>query len=110
MNLDGLCMFVSSTDDNGVVGCDTRLRFVQKGSRVMARYSGGNVMRGCLVGRLSASEMTFRYAQCEATGEIHAGRSVCEVVRLDDGRIRIREHFRWSTRSGSGTNVFDQVV
>jgi hypothetical protein len=109
MNLDGVRMFVSSTDEDGVVGSETELRFVQKGSRVIAHYSGGNVARGCLVGWLSASGLTFRYAQREASGEIHAGRSVCEVVRLDNGRIRIREHFRWSTRSGSGINVFDEL-
>jgi hypothetical protein len=68
------------------------------------------VERGYLVGRLSGWKLTFRYAQREASGEIHAGRSICEVTRLDDGRTRILEHLAWSTRTGRGTNVFDEVV
>lgn len=110
MNLDGVRMYVSATGERGVVGSDTVLRFVQKGSRVFASYAGGAVERGCLVGRLSGSELAFRYAQRERSGEIHAGRSVCAVSLGAEGRLRIVEHFEWSTREGTGTNVFDQLA
>jgi len=110
MNLDGVTMFVSSTAEQGVVSSETRIRFAQRGPRVLGRYSGGSVARGCLIGRLTGSELVFRYAQREASGEIHGGRSVCEVDRLADGRIRIVEHFQWSTRAGSGTNVFEEIA
>ncbi len=110
MSLDGLVMYVSSTDARGVVGADTRVRFVQKGARVLGRYSGGRVRRGCLAGTLSGPELVFRYAQAEASGEIHGGASVCTVERRPDGRVRILEHFTWRTRRGSGTNVFDEVA
>jgi hypothetical protein len=109
MNLDQVVMYVSSTADEGVVGQGTHLRFLQKGSRVMARYDGGAVSRGCLVGTLSGSQLVFRYVQVEASGEIHGGRSVCELGRQSDGRIRIEEHFVWRTRPGSGTNVFEEM-
>ena len=42
-NLDGRTMFVSTTADTGVVSSETRLHFIQRGSRVAARYSGGRV-------------------------------------------------------------------
>jgi hypothetical protein len=109
MNLDRVVMYVSSTADQGVVGAGTRLRFTQKGARVMGRYSGGAISRGCLVGTLSGSDLVFRYAQVEACGEIHGGRSVCEVERRADHRLRIVEHFAWSTRAGSGINVFEEI-
>lgn len=109
INLDGVLMYVSSTDQQGVVGAETTLRFVQKGAAVFARYSGGSVQRGCLVGTLAGSELAFRYAQREASGDIHGGRSRCDVSRLSDGRLRIVEHFSWETRVGSGTNVFDEI-
>jgi hypothetical protein len=109
MNLDRVVMYVSSTAEQGVVGAGTRLRFTQKGERVLGRYSGGAISRGCLMGALSGTQLVFRYAQVEASGEIHGGRSVCEVKRRPDYRIRIVEHFTWSTRAGSGTNVFEEV-
>ncbi len=108
INLDGLEMHVTSTAASGVVGPGTRLRFVQRGNRVVARYSGGAVARGWLAGRLTGSELVFRYAQREQSSAIHGGRSICQVERLGNGRTRIIEHFTWSTRNGSGTNVFDE--
>ena len=110
MNLDGLTMYVSSTADIGVVGADTQLRFVQKGDRVLASYSGGSIKRGCLVGGISDGSLSFRYTQLEASGEIHSGSSTCDVVTLPNGCTRIVEHFTWRTREGSGDNVFDQVM
>jgi hypothetical protein len=110
IDLDGLTMFVSTTAANGVVDTSTRLQFSQRGARVFARYAGGNVARGWLVGRLVGDELTFRYAQRERSGAIHGGESVCTVQRLESGRARILEHFAWSTRPGIGTNVFDEVV
>jgi len=109
MNLDGLTLYVSSTASNGVVGGDTRLHFTQKGSRVLARYGGGSIRRGCLVGTIEGETLRFRYTQLEANGEIHGGNSVCDLVTLPDGCTRIIEHFTWRTRDGSGDNVFDQV-
>ena len=109
MNLHQVVMYVSSTADQGVVGPGTRLRFTQKGSRVLGRYSGGAVLRGCLVGVLSGAQLVFRYVQVEASGEIHAGRSICEVERRPDCRLRIVEHFAWCTRLGSGINVFEEI-
>jgi hypothetical protein len=109
IDLDGVTMAVSATAENGVVGSGTRLDLQQKGERVFARYAGGSIARGCLVGRMAGSTLTFRCAQREGSGELHAGRSVCDVLRLEDGRLRIVEHFTWSTRNGSGVNVFDQI-
>ena len=106
-SLDGLTMFVSSTAAIGVVDHDTRLHFRQRGDRVWARYAGGSVSRGWLVGRWEGDALRFRYAQAE-DGRIHAGSSVCDAVRSPDGRLRLVEHFTWRTRQGSGTNLFDQ--
>ena len=108
LSMQGVEMCVSSTAAQGVVGVGTRIRFQQKGSRVFGRYAGGRVRRGWLVGTLSQGALVFRYAQIEASGELHAGRSLCTVGRLAAGRLRVIEHFRWTTRVGRGTNVFDE--
>jgi hypothetical protein len=110
INLDGLQMYVSSTALDGVVNADTRLHFIQRGGRVAARYAGGNVKRGWLVGRLSGADLRFRYAQVEATGAVHAGRSECTVEQLASGRVRIVERFTWTSRPGTGENVFDEIA
>jgi hypothetical protein len=101
MNLDGLTMYVGSTATNGVVDTATRLRFRQRGDRVIARYAGGHVERGILVGRVVADGLIFRYVQRERDGLIQGGRSTCELM-THEGRTRIIEHFEWSTRAGGG--------
>ena len=105
--LDGVVMRVSATAKSGVIDSATRLRFVQRGARVLGRYGGGSVLRGYLVGTIEGTRLRFRYTQCEASGEIHGGASTCDVIRQSDGGLRILEHFRWRTREGSGTNVFE---
>ena len=35
--------------------------------------------------------------------------STCELGRTADGRLRLIEHFRWESREGSGTNVFEEL-
>jgi hypothetical protein len=57
INFDGVTMAVRATGITGVVDGDTRIGFVQRGSRVMGRYRGGRIFRGCLAGTL-----TFRFA------------------------------------------------
>ncbi len=108
VDLDGVTMYVSRTDAIGVVGGDTRLRFRQKGERVWARYAGGKVARGWLVGRWISGQLRFRYAQVE-NDRIHAGSSNCDQEYSRSGAIRLVEHFTWRTRLGSGVNVFDQL-
>ena len=109
MNLHGRVLAVSGTDPNGIVGAGTRLYLSQLGDRVAGRYSGGRIRRGCLVGRLAGVGLRFRYLQREESGEIHGGDSHCELEQLDDGRFRLIEHFSWTTREGSGINVFEEV-
>lgn len=114
-DLDNVVMRATATAANGVVDSSTRVSFRQRGSRVIGRYAGGNVRRGWLVGAVAGNRLTFRYAQAESDGAlagggsvIHAGRSTCEIEALADGRLRLLEHFAWSTRPGTGTNVFEQ--
>jgi hypothetical protein len=109
INLDKRTMFVSSTASTGIVSGDTRLHFTQRGERVFARYQGGAVTHGYLAGRCVGNTLRFRYVQREAGSAIHGGESVCEVQQLADGRLRVIEHFVWSTRPGAGTNIFDEL-
>jgi hypothetical protein len=110
VSLDGIRMFVSSAASDGVVDAQTRVEFRQRGARVLGRYRGGRIRRGCLAGAFSGEVLRFRYVQAETSGEIHAGRSECELARTPEGRLRLLERFVWTTRPGRGTNVFDEVA
>lgn len=108
MNLHGLSFRVTSTAAQGVVSSETQLDLTQVGPRIFGRYGGGSIRRGCLVGTLDGTTLRFRYAQTERSGHVHGGRSVCELERLADGRLRLTERFTWETRAGTGVNIFEQ--
>jgi hypothetical protein len=110
ISLDGVQMRVASTGAGGEVNTETLFTFVQDGSVVSARYAGGKVRLGYLVGTMSAGGLHFRYAQLDNEGRLDGGYSTCEISQMSDGRIRLVEHFRWDSREGSGTNVFEEIA
>jgi hypothetical protein len=110
ISLNGIQMRVVSTAKVGVVNAETLFTFTQEGSVVSAHYAGGKVRLGYLVGIVSPEGLRFRYAQLDTEGRLDGGYSTCEISRTPDGRIRFLEHFRWESREGSGTNVFEEVL
>lgn len=109
ISLDGVKMRVASTAEAGEVNGETLFEFAEEGSVVSARYAGGKVRLGYLVGVISDERLCFRYAQVDDSGHLDGGSSTCEIGRLADGRIQLIEHFKWDSREGSGTNVFEEL-
>ncbi len=109
ISLDGIRMRVVSTAEGGEVNTETLFEFTQDGSVVSARYAGGKVRLGYLVGAMSADGLRFRYAQIDNAGRLDGGHSTCEIGRMADGRIQLAEHFKWDSREGSGTNLYEEV-
>lgn len=107
--LNGKRMRVLSTDINGTVSSKTVLIFEQVGNVVSARYRGGSIVDGYLMGLIEATILRFRYVQVDTGGNLDAGVSTGEIERLADGRLRLIEHFEWSTRNGKGTNIFEEL-
>jgi len=109
LNLSGVRMRTTSGADTGVVSSETELVFEQTGSVVSARYRGGPIVDGYLIGRLEGMAFNFRYVQADASGALDAGVSEGLFERLTDGRLRLTEEFQWTTRPESGSNVFEET-
>jgi hypothetical protein len=109
ISLHGVRMRVISTAECGEVNTETLFEFTQDGSIVYARYTGGRVRLGYLVGTISAERFQFRYAQVDNSGRLDGGYSMCEIGRMPDGRIQMAEHFKWDSREGSGTNLYEEI-
>jgi hypothetical protein len=107
--LDGVKMYVTSTAEAGVVNAATIFEFHQTGSRVWCRYAGGDVSDGFLLGNLVGDTVRFAYVQSDRQGRLDSGMSDGDLGRTGDGRIQMRERFRWLTRDGSGMNVFEEL-
>lgn len=106
--LDGR-RFAPAGETGGDVGAGTVFEFGQDGELVWARYAGGGVRLGFLVGTLDGDVLTFRYAQVSAAGESATGHSTDRVEVLPDGRLRLHETWAWDSREGSGTSVLEEI-
>ena len=109
LSLNGLRMCVVSTAECGEVNRETLFEFIQEGSVVSARYAGGKVRLGYLVGAMSAEGLRFRYVQVDDSGRLDSGYSTCEIRRMATGKMQLIEHFTWNSQEGSGINIFEEI-
>jgi RimJ/RimL family protein N-acetyltransferase len=107
--LDGLMLRATSIAPDSVVSLETCLILKEQDGAVSGDYSGGQIRAGRLFGRREDRELHFHYVQVELDGSVHAGSSRADMDFGPDGRMRLSEHYKWSTRPGSGINVFEEV-
>ena len=109
LSLDGVCMRPVSATGSGEIDRETLFWFSQQGPTISARYAGGAVQLGFLIGTRSKDQLAWRYVQADHAGRLDGGHALCELVRLPDGRLRLTEHFSWDSREGSGSNALEQI-
>jgi len=108
--LDGKKMNVVETAGTGVVNEETLFEFTQDEKGVYAQYAGGGIKEGSLMGTICGDKLWFDYIQRDVLGNIDSGRSICEIIYLPSGKIRLIEHFEWKSRPGiRGKNIFEEV-
>ncbi|GAA2918975.1 hypothetical protein GCM10011428_39040 [Streptomyces violaceus] len=73
------------------MGTRTRFTYHEKDGEIWAEYTGGDVVRGHLVGTREGDRLDFRICTAQA-GRNHIFRALCvsTVVELPDGRVRLR--------------------
>ena len=105
-------VFADVTDDHaGDVGADTRFTYHEADDGVIwARYQGGAVRLGYLVGTRADDALDFRYSHVTAEGTTASGRCRSRIVVLDDGRIEFHESWEWESQPGSGTSVVREIT
>jgi hypothetical protein len=77
---------------------------------VWARYHGGAVRLGFLVGTREGDRIDFRYSQLNESGETANGHCSTSVSVLPDGRLRLSEDWVWESKPGGGTSVVEEAL
>jgi hypothetical protein len=77
---------------------------------VWARYEGGVIRLGFLVGTRDGDRLEFRYSQLNTSGETASGRCSTTVSVLPDGRLRLDEEWAWETRPGAGASAVEEIA
>ena len=109
VSLDGR-RFRPAHNGDGEVDRETTFEYHEDGDLVWARYSGGPVRLGFLVGVRDGDSLFARYAQVASDGGTATGHTESRIEPLDDGRLCLREDWAWDSREGSGTSVVEEVA
>jgi hypothetical protein len=109
-SLDGRRFRPAAGVTGGDVGSETIFEYAEEDGIVHARYGGGAVRLGFLVGTRAADVLRFRYAQLRADGTTATGRCESRIETLEDGRLRLHETWAWESQDGAGTSVVEEVI
>ncbi len=82
---------------NGENSEETVFHYKQNGNILTSEYSGGKIIKGNLIGIVSANgEIDMRYHQINIEGKLMTGicKSIPEI--LPNGKIRLHEEWQWT--------------
>jgi hypothetical protein len=108
-SLEGRRFRGAGTTGTGEVGEGTLFEYHERDGVVWARYEGGAVRLGFLVGTREGDRLEFRYSQVNERGETSSGRCSTTISALPDGRLRLDERWAWESRPGDGTSAVEEV-
>lgn len=110
ISLDGRRFRDVTADHAGDVGDDTYFEYREEPDGVVhARYEGGSVRLGYLVGTRTDDNLDFRYTHVTEKGDTASGRCRSRIESLPDGRLRMHETWEWTSHPGSGTSVVEEI-
>lgn len=101
----------ASNSSNGEVDNTTRFHYHQDGSIVWAEYSGGSIKKGSLIATVKEDgSLDMRYHHVNLDGQLMTGKCVSTPETMEDGRLRLKETWQWTSGDGStGESVLEEV-
>jgi hypothetical protein len=108
-SLDGRRFRVSAMGAEGEASEATVFAYHEHDGVVWARYEGGAVRLGFLVGTRQHDRVHFRYSQLNESGETSNGRCSTMISTLPDGRLRLDEDWEWESKPGAGTSAAEEI-
>lgn len=109
-SLDGRRFRHAEMSAEGEGGAGTVFEYHERDGVVWARYQGGAVRLGFLVGVRSGDSLEFRYSQVNDVGETSNGRCSTTISTLADGRLRLDEEWAWESKPGAGSSASEEIT
>ncbi|MFS0823221.1 n-acetylglutamate synthase [Bacillus sp. 1P02SD] len=96
---------------NGEVSSKTIFEYKQERHIISATYSGGEIIKGTLVGVIKEDGcLEFRYNHVNNKNEIRGGKCVSTPKILSDGRIRLYENWEWlDAEVTEGNSIIEEI-
>ncbi len=92
-------------------GETTIFEYFQEGQFVWGNYKGGSVHYGTFIATVDdQGVLDLRYHHLGTDHILYSGKSLSTPEVMPDGRIRLNEHFEWTTgASGPGFSVVEEI-
>jgi hypothetical protein len=112
INYDGRTFVSTENTTNGEVSSKTFFEYKQEGNILSATYSGGDIVKGTLIGIVRENgSLTFKYNHVNIQNDIRGGQCDSTPEILSDGRIRLHESWKWLDRDQSeGESIVEEVI
>lgn len=96
---------------NGEVSSATTFQYHQNENMIWAEYSGGDIVKGFLIGtRDDKSNLHFTYQHINESGEIRTGKCSSKPDILSNGKIRLLEQWQWTNGDTStGQSIIQEI-
>lgn len=112
INYNGRKFISIENTDNGEVSSQTLFEYRQDGNIISASYSGGEIVKGTLIGLVREDGLLeFRYNHINTKNEIRGGKCISTPEILPDGRIKLYEKWKWlDTEEAEGSSIIEEVI
>lgn len=97
--------------ENGEVSSETLFHYHQERNQVWADYSGGEILRGHLIGFINeAGQLEMVYHHINTAGQLKSGKCISTIEQLPSGKIRLHESWQWTCDDYSkGESIVEEV-
>ena len=111
MNYNGKKFRPVSNSENSETSLETVFHYQQKGNILTAEYSGGNVLKGHLIGIVSdEGHIDMRYHQVNNKGQLMTGVCSSTPEIMENGKIRLHETWQWTAGDHStGQTIVEEI-
>jgi len=111
VNYNGRSFASIQNTDNGEVSSKTIFNYEQDGQIILATYSGGEIVKGTLIGVVKEDgSLAFRYNHVNLKNEIRGGHCISTPQILPDGRIRLYEKWKWhDSENTEGNSIIEEI-
>lgn len=87
--------------ENGEVSDQTIFYYSQQNEIIWAEYSGGQIVKGNLIGKVIGNHLEFVYQHINKKNELMTGNCKSYPELIESGKIRLKEVWQWTCKDHS---------
>jgi len=87
--------------ENGEVSDQTIFSYNQRDNIIWAEYSGGEIIKGSIIGKIVKNYLEFVYQHINQENELMTGNCISYIEQAKNGKVRLNETWQWTCKDNS---------